>query len=95
MNCFYNPIIFFSFKYCDRCDFPESTVVTFHLQFAGIVTVDPDVPVDKTLIPSPPTRPKNPVFENEEKSKVSLCFGIPKHRYALRTFVPSGPTNVL
>lgn len=39
----------------------------------GIVTVDPDVPVDKTLIPSPPARPKNPVFENEEKSKVGTA----------------------
>ncbi|XP_041961452.1 ADP-ribosylation factor-binding protein GGA3a isoform X1 [Alosa sapidissima] len=39
------------------------------LKRQGIVTVDPDVPVDKTLIPSPPVRPKNPVFENEEKSK--------------------------
>ncbi|XP_042559772.1 ADP-ribosylation factor-binding protein GGA3a [Clupea harengus] len=39
------------------------------LRRQGIVTVDPDVPVDKTLIPSPPARPKNPVFENEEKSK--------------------------
>ncbi|XP_062403786.1 ADP-ribosylation factor-binding protein GGA3a isoform X2 [Sardina pilchardus] len=39
------------------------------LKRQGIVTVDPDVPVDNTLIPSPPSRPKNPVFENEEKSK--------------------------
>uniref|UniRef100_A0AAY4CNK6 Golgi associated, gamma adaptin ear containing, ARF binding protein 3 n=1 Tax=Denticeps clupeoides TaxID=299321 RepID=A0AAY4CNK6_9TELE len=39
------------------------------LKRQGIVTIDPDVPVDKTLIPSPPARPKNPVFENEEKSK--------------------------
>lgn len=41
--------------------------------FSGIVTVDPEVPLDKTLMPSPPSRPKNPVFENEEKSKVR-CF---------------------
>ncbi|XP_063057855.1 ADP-ribosylation factor-binding protein GGA3a [Engraulis encrasicolus] len=39
------------------------------LKRQGIVTVDPDVPVDRTLMPSPPVRPKNPVFENEEKSK--------------------------
>ncbi|XP_039596298.1 ADP-ribosylation factor-binding protein GGA3-like [Polypterus senegalus] len=39
------------------------------LKKQGIVSVDPEIPVDKTLIPSPPTRPKNPVFEDEEKSK--------------------------
>ncbi|XP_072539388.1 ADP-ribosylation factor-binding protein GGA3a [Salminus brasiliensis] len=39
------------------------------LKRQGIVTTDPDVPADKTLIPSPPDRPLNPVFENEEKSK--------------------------
>lgn len=31
---------------------------------------DPLIPVDRTLIPSPPPRPKNPVFDDEEKSKV-------------------------
>lgn len=31
---------------------------------------DPVIPADKTLIPSPPPRPKNPVFDDEEKSKV-------------------------
>ncbi len=36
--------------------------------FSGIVTEDPVVPVDKTLVPSP--KPNNPVFDNEEKSKV-------------------------
>ncbi|KAI1896788.1 hypothetical protein AGOR_G00098420 [Albula goreensis] len=40
------------------------------LKRQGIVTTDPEIPVDKTLIPSPPARPKNPVFENEEKSKL-------------------------
>ncbi|KAL2087108.1 hypothetical protein ACEWY4_018167 [Coilia grayii] len=39
------------------------------LKRQGIVTVDPDVPVDRTLVPSPPARQKNPVFENEEKSR--------------------------
>uniref|UniRef100_A0A4W5MJV3 Golgi associated, gamma adaptin ear containing, ARF binding protein 3a n=1 Tax=Hucho hucho TaxID=62062 RepID=A0A4W5MJV3_9TELE len=39
------------------------------LKKQGIVTVDPEVPLDKTLMLSPPSRPKNPVFENEEKSK--------------------------
>uniref|UniRef100_A0AAZ3PCR3 Golgi associated, gamma adaptin ear containing, ARF binding protein 3a n=1 Tax=Oncorhynchus tshawytscha TaxID=74940 RepID=A0AAZ3PCR3_ONCTS len=40
------------------------------LKKQGIVTVDPELPLDKTLMPSPSSRPKNPVFENEEKSKV-------------------------
>nr|XP_015212144.1 PREDICTED: ADP-ribosylation factor-binding protein GGA3 [Lepisosteus oculatus] len=40
------------------------------LKRQGIVTSDPEIPVDKTLIPSPPARPRNPVFENEEKSKI-------------------------
>ncbi|XP_048870163.1 ADP-ribosylation factor-binding protein GGA3a isoform X1 [Brienomyrus brachyistius] len=40
------------------------------LKRQGIVTTDPEIPVDKTLIPSPPVRPKNPIFENEEKSKL-------------------------
>uniref|UniRef100_A0A8C7UTV9 Golgi associated, gamma adaptin ear containing, ARF binding protein 3a n=1 Tax=Oncorhynchus mykiss TaxID=8022 RepID=A0A8C7UTV9_ONCMY len=39
------------------------------LKKQGIVTVDPELPLDKTLMPSPSSRPKNPVFENEEKSK--------------------------
>uniref|UniRef100_A0A671K4F8 ADP-ribosylation factor-binding protein GGA3-like n=1 Tax=Sinocyclocheilus anshuiensis TaxID=1608454 RepID=A0A671K4F8_9TELE len=37
------------------------------LKKQGIVAEDPVVPVDKTLVPS--TKPKNPVFDNEEKSK--------------------------
>ncbi|KAK7155212.1 hypothetical protein R3I93_009991 [Phoxinus phoxinus] len=37
------------------------------LKMQGIVTEDPEVPVDKTLVPSP--KPNNPVFDNEEKSK--------------------------
>ncbi len=31
---------------------------------------DPELTVDKTLIPSPPARPKNPVFDNEDMGKV-------------------------
>ncbi|XP_074745209.1 ADP-ribosylation factor-binding protein GGA3 isoform X5 [Strix uralensis] len=31
---------------------------------------DPVIPADRTLIPSPPPRPKNPVFDDEEKSKL-------------------------
>lgn len=38
------------------------------LKRQGIVSVDPEVPQDKTLVPSP-LRPRNPVFENELKSK--------------------------
>uniref|UniRef100_A0A6Q2XYM9 Golgi associated, gamma adaptin ear containing, ARF binding protein 3b n=1 Tax=Esox lucius TaxID=8010 RepID=A0A6Q2XYM9_ESOLU len=40
------------------------------LRRQGLVTTDPELPVDKTLIPSPPTRPKNPVFDNEDMGKV-------------------------
>lgn len=38
--------------------------------FLGIVLADPEIPLDATLIPSPSPRPKNPVFEDEKKSKV-------------------------
>uniref|UniRef100_A0A673MWY9 ADP-ribosylation factor-binding protein GGA3-like n=1 Tax=Sinocyclocheilus rhinocerous TaxID=307959 RepID=A0A673MWY9_9TELE len=37
------------------------------LKKQGIVAQDPVIPVDKTLIPSP--KPKNPVFDNKEKTK--------------------------
>uniref|UniRef100_A0A8C5K5N0 Golgi associated, gamma adaptin ear containing, ARF binding protein 3 n=1 Tax=Jaculus jaculus TaxID=51337 RepID=A0A8C5K5N0_JACJA len=40
------------------------------LKRQGIVQLDPAVPMDRTLIPSPPPRPKNPVFDDEEKSKL-------------------------
>ncbi|XP_008564289.1 PREDICTED: ADP-ribosylation factor-binding protein GGA3 [Galeopterus variegatus] len=40
------------------------------LKRQGIVQSDPLIPVDPTLIPSPPPRPKNPVFDDEEKSKL-------------------------
>uniref|UniRef100_A0A8D1J6J3 Golgi associated, gamma adaptin ear containing, ARF binding protein 3 n=2 Tax=Sus scrofa TaxID=9823 RepID=A0A8D1J6J3_PIG len=40
------------------------------LKRQGIVQSDPLLPVDRTLIPSPPPRPKNPVFDDEEKSKL-------------------------
>lgn len=46
----------------------EQTLYLCHL--SGIVQSDPLIPVDRTLIPSPPPRPKNPVFDDEEKSKV-------------------------
>ncbi|XP_055993864.1 ADP-ribosylation factor-binding protein GGA3 [Sorex fumeus] len=40
------------------------------LRRQGIVQSDPPIPMDRTLIPSPPPRPKNPVFDDEEKSKL-------------------------
>ncbi|XP_006145887.1 ADP-ribosylation factor-binding protein GGA3 isoform X1 [Tupaia chinensis] len=40
------------------------------LKRQGIVQSDPLTPADRTLIPSPPPRPKNPVFDDEEKSKL-------------------------
>ncbi|POI35495.1 hypothetical protein CIB84_000751 [Bambusicola thoracicus] len=42
----------------------------YMLKRQGIVMFDPVIPVDKILIPSPPARPKNPVFDDEEKSKL-------------------------
>lgn len=51
-----------------------SRVPTLLCPLAGIVQSDPLLPVDRTLIPSPPPRPKNPVFDDEEKSKVR-CTG--------------------
>ncbi|XP_032947598.1 ADP-ribosylation factor-binding protein GGA3 isoform X2 [Rhinolophus ferrumequinum] len=52
---------------------PEESKIkdAYHmLKRQGIVQSDPLVPVDRTLIPSPPPRPKNPVFDDEEKSKL-------------------------
>uniref|UniRef100_A0A7N9AQ60 Golgi associated, gamma adaptin ear containing, ARF binding protein 3b n=1 Tax=Mastacembelus armatus TaxID=205130 RepID=A0A7N9AQ60_9TELE len=46
------------------------------LRRQGLVTRDPELPLDRTLIPSPPTRPKHPVFDNEDMGKVNsklLC----------------------
>ncbi|NXQ06419.1 GGA3 protein, partial [Vidua macroura] len=42
----------------------------YMLKRQGIVVFDPVIPADRTLIPSPPPRPKNPVFDDEEKSKL-------------------------
>ncbi|NWV51132.1 GGA3 protein, partial [Daphoenositta chrysoptera] len=42
----------------------------YMLKRQGIVMFDPVIPADRTLIPSPPPRPKNPVFDDEEKSKL-------------------------
>uniref|UniRef100_A0A3Q2Y215 Golgi associated, gamma adaptin ear containing, ARF binding protein 3 n=2 Tax=Hippocampus comes TaxID=109280 RepID=A0A3Q2Y215_HIPCM len=40
------------------------------LRRQGLVTRDPELPPDRTLIPSPPTRPKHPVFDNEDMGKL-------------------------
>ncbi|XP_055008894.1 ADP-ribosylation factor-binding protein GGA3 [Boleophthalmus pectinirostris] len=40
------------------------------LKRQGLVTQDPELPLDRTLIPSPPTRPKHPVFDNEDMGKL-------------------------
>lgn len=40
------------------------------LLLLGLVSRDPELPLDRTLIPSPPTRPKHPVFDNEDMGKV-------------------------
>nr|XP_046266564.1 ADP-ribosylation factor-binding protein GGA3a [Scatophagus argus]XP_046266574.1 ADP-ribosylation factor-binding protein GGA3a [Scatophagus argus] len=39
------------------------------LKSQSIVLADPDISLDATLIPSPSPRPKNPVFDDEKKSK--------------------------
>lgn len=39
------------------------------LKSQGIVLADPEISLDATLIPSPSPRPKNPVFDDEKKSK--------------------------
>ncbi|XP_039715646.1 ADP-ribosylation factor-binding protein GGA3 isoform X2 [Pteropus medius] len=52
---------------------PEESKIkdAYHmLKRQGIVQSDPLIPMDRTLIPSPPPRPKNPVFDDEEKSKL-------------------------
>uniref|UniRef100_A0A674DQE7 Golgi associated, gamma adaptin ear containing, ARF binding protein 3 n=1 Tax=Salmo trutta TaxID=8032 RepID=A0A674DQE7_SALTR len=53
--------------------FPNETKINEAYQTLrrqGLITMDPELPVDKTLIPSPPTRPKNPVFDNEDMGKL-------------------------
>ncbi|XP_040013959.1 ADP-ribosylation factor-binding protein GGA3 isoform X2 [Xiphias gladius] len=40
------------------------------LRRQGLVTRDPELPLDRTLVPSPPTRPKHPVFDNEDMGKL-------------------------
>ncbi|XP_054615097.1 ADP-ribosylation factor-binding protein GGA3 [Dunckerocampus dactyliophorus] len=40
------------------------------LRRQGLVARDPELPLDRTLIPSPPARPKHPVFDNEDMGKL-------------------------
>lgn len=47
----------------------EFKVTLTHL-WQGLVMHDPEIPLDRTLVPSPPTRPKHPVFDNEDMGKV-------------------------
>uniref|UniRef100_A0A8C7YEK5 Golgi associated, gamma adaptin ear containing, ARF binding protein 3b n=1 Tax=Oryzias sinensis TaxID=183150 RepID=A0A8C7YEK5_9TELE len=56
-----------------RVAFPNETKINdayTALKKQGLVTHEPELPVDKTLIPSPPTRPKHPVFDNEDMGKL-------------------------
>ncbi|XP_051988846.1 ADP-ribosylation factor-binding protein GGA3 isoform X2 [Xyrauchen texanus] len=40
------------------------------LKRQGLIMSDPELTADKTLVPSPPARPKNPVFDNEDMGKL-------------------------
>ncbi|KAL2101161.1 hypothetical protein ACEWY4_002922 [Coilia grayii] len=40
------------------------------LRRQGLITSDPELPADRMLLPSPPTRTKNPVFDNEDMGKL-------------------------
>lgn len=40
------------------------------LKRQGLVLCDPELPLDRTLAPSSPTRPKHPVFDNEDMGKL-------------------------
>lgn len=46
-----------------------------HPSTLGIVKSDPKLP-DDAILPLPPPRPKNVIFEDEEKSKVRLQGGV-------------------
>uniref|UniRef100_A0A7N6BDX0 Golgi associated, gamma adaptin ear containing, ARF binding protein 3a n=1 Tax=Anabas testudineus TaxID=64144 RepID=A0A7N6BDX0_ANATE len=50
---------------------PEAKICEAYqmLKSQGIVLVDPEIPLDATLMPSPSPRPKNPVFDDDKKSK--------------------------
>ncbi|XP_061766927.1 ADP-ribosylation factor-binding protein GGA3a isoform X1 [Nerophis ophidion] len=51
---------------------PEETKICEAYQMLktqGIVLADPEIPSDATLVPSSSERPKNPVFNDEQKSK--------------------------
>lgn len=59
----------------DKVTIPEHTLFVICVS-SGIVQSDPPIPMDRTLIPSPPPRPKNPVFDDEEKSKVKCILDL-------------------
>ncbi|XP_011602198.2 ADP-ribosylation factor-binding protein GGA3 [Takifugu rubripes] len=53
--------------------FPNETKISEAyqtLKSQGLVSRDPELPLDRTLIPSSPTRPKHPVFDNEDMGKL-------------------------
>nr|XP_055050970.1 ADP-ribosylation factor-binding protein GGA3-like [Misgurnus anguillicaudatus]XP_055050983.1 ADP-ribosylation factor-binding protein GGA3-like [Misgurnus anguillicaudatus] len=53
--------------------FPNETKISDAYQTLkkqGLVKTDPELTADKALIPSPPARPKNPVFDNEDMGKL-------------------------
>lgn len=53
---------------------PGQGLLTAFLSTPGIVKADPKLPED-AIFPQPPPRPKNVIFEDEEKSKVRLRGG--------------------
>uniref|UniRef100_A0A672FUE6 ADP-ribosylation factor-binding protein GGA3-like n=1 Tax=Salarias fasciatus TaxID=181472 RepID=A0A672FUE6_SALFA len=58
--------------YCWTVSLPDETKISEAYQMLktqGIVSVDPEISLDVTLLPSPSARPKNPVFDDERKSK--------------------------
>ncbi|CAN9510528.1 unnamed protein product [Ophioblennius macclurei] len=58
--------------YCWTVSLPEEAKICEAYQMLktqGIVSVDPEISLDVTLLPSPSARPKNPVFDDERKGK--------------------------
>lgn len=59
-------------SWCCLCEIIQGFQINVTLlDFEGLVMHDPEIPLDRTLIPSPPTRPKHPVFDNEDMGKVT------------------------
>lgn len=59
---------------------------SFPLCPSGIIKQDPELSADK-LLNLPPPRPKNAIFEDEEKSKVSRCLVLGQVSECERIFV--------